>query len=434
MLFGIGIFLLGSVLCGLAWNMIVLIVFRAVQGIGAGAIQPTAMTIVGDLYSVAERARVQGYLSSVWAIAAVLGPTFGGSFSQYLSWRWIFFLNIPVAGLATWMLLARFRERDLVRARHRIDALGATLLTGGCTLLILGLLEGGVAWAWDSPASLAIFGLGAAMLAAFIPVEMRAPEPVLPLWVFRRAIFIGANLGSLAIGWVMIGYTSFIPDYAQGALGATAVVSGFVLAALSIGWPLASTFVGKIYLRIGFRATALLGGLTGLGGALLCLRLGVGTSLWYIAAATFVVGVGLGLMSAPALVAVQSAVDWDRRGVATGAIMFSRSIGSAVGAATLGAIANTATAHRLAHPPAALAGQLPPSADATRVLLGAHVDAGSPVVRFLRQALADATHNVMLCLVVVALAGAAAVLLLPARPSAEPEDPRTHHPSEGTDT
>src|SRR6185437_12639542 len=122
-------------------------------------------------------------------------------------------------------------------------------------LIILGLLEGGVAWEWGSPISLTIFGLGIAMLVVFVPVEMRAPEPVLPLWVFRRAIFIGGNLIALAIGWVMIGYTSFVPDYAQGVLGATAVMSGFVLAALSIGWPLAASFAGSIFMRIGFRLT-----------------------------------------------------------------------------------------------------------------------------------------------------------------------------------
>lgn len=418
MMFGIGVFLLGSVLCGVAWNMTALIVFRALQGVGAGAIQPTAMTIVGDLYSVEERARVQGYLASVWAIAAVLGPTFGGTFSQYLSWRWIFFLNIPVAGLATWMLMVRFRERSIERTRHRIDALGALLLTGGWTLIILGLLEGGVAWDWGSPTSLAIFGLGAAMLIVFVPVEMRAPEPVLPLWVFRRAIFIGGNLIALAIGWVMIGYTSFIPDYAQGILGASAVMSGFVLAALSIGWPLAASFAGTIFMRIGFRATALMGGAVTVIGALLCLELGIGTSLWFVAAATFVVGMGLGLMNSPSLVAVQSAVDWGERGVATGAMMFFRSIGSAVGAATLGAIANTTMANRMADAPAQIADQLPDSADATRVLLSGDVDPDSPVVRFLRESLSDATHGVMLSLVLVSIAAVGAVLLLPTRPLA----------------
>src|ERR1700761_2017738 len=167
MFFGIAVFLLGSVLCGVAWSMPALIAFRAVQGIGAGAVQPMSMTIVGDLYTVEERARVQGYLASVWGAAAVLGPTLGGVFSEYVSWRWIFFVNLPLGAVASVVLARRFLEKVKERKRHRIDYAGAGTLTAGCSLLILGLLEGGIEWAWVSVPSIVIFVVAVAMLVGF---------------------------------------------------------------------------------------------------------------------------------------------------------------------------------------------------------------------------------------------------------------------------
>ncbi|MFI5101207.1 MAG: MFS transporter, partial [Actinomycetes bacterium] len=182
--FGIGVFLLGSVLCGVAWSMPTLIAFRGLQGIGAGAVLPMTTTIVGDQYSVAERAKVQGYIASVWGISSVVGPTLGGLFAQYLTWRWIFFVNLPIGALAVWMLARHFSEQ-VTRTRHAIDAAGAVTLTAGCSLVILGLLEGGVSWSWTSWPSATVFGVGFVLLVVFVLVERRAAEPVLPLWVFR---------------------------------------------------------------------------------------------------------------------------------------------------------------------------------------------------------------------------------------------------------
>ncbi len=267
--FGIAVFLLGSILCGVAWSMPALIAFRAVQGIGAGAIQPISMTVVGDLYSVAERARVQGYLASVWGASSVIGPTLGGVFAQYLSWRWIFFVNIPLGAVAAWMLLRHFSEK-VTRRSHRLDYTGAGLLTVGCSLVILGLLEGGVSWAWGSAQSLLIFGVGAVLLLGFWLVERRAPEPVLPLWVFTRRTLAAGNLTAVAVGALTIGLSSYVPTYVQGVLGTGALVAGFALAALTVGWPLAATFSGRIYTRIGFRDTALIGAAVALVGTLLC--------------------------------------------------------------------------------------------------------------------------------------------------------------------
>ena len=213
MLIGVGVFVLGSLLCGLAWNMASLIAFRAVQGIGAGAVQPIGMTIVGDIYSVAERAKVQGYIASVWAVSSVVGPTLGGVFSDYASWRWVFLINLPIGALVLWMFWRRFDEQ-VTRADHRLDVTGAVLLSVGGAAVLLGLLEGGVHWAWTSPVSIALFGGAALALTAFVLVERRAPEPVLPLWVFRHRVILPAVLVSLVVGVLLIGLTSYIPLYA----------------------------------------------------------------------------------------------------------------------------------------------------------------------------------------------------------------------------
>ena len=346
MLVGIALFVLGSLLCGIAWGMGALIAFRAVQGLGAGAVQPVGMTIVGDIYSTAERAKVQGYIASVWAASSLVGPTLGGVFADYLSWRWIFFVNLPIGIAATWALWRSFHEK-VERKRHRIDYLGAGLLSVGGVLLLLGLLEGGVRWAWSSPTSVALFVVAAVLLAAFVLVERRAVEPVLPLWVFGNRVLNAANIGALVVGVLMLGLSSYVPLFAQGVLGTGAVVAGFALAAMTIGWPIAASTAGRFYLTIGFRATMLMGAAFGVAGSAILLTVDGSSSVWHLAAACFVIGVGLGFVASPSVVAAQSSVTWQFRGVATGATMFARSVGSSVGVAVFGAIANAVVASRL---------------------------------------------------------------------------------------
>ena len=411
---GIGIFLFGSVLCGVAWSMPLLIAARAVQGIGAGAVLPMTITIVGDLYSVAERSKVQGYVASVWGIASVVGPTLGGVFSDYISWRWIFFVNIPLGGLAAVLLWRSFHEK-IERREHQIDYLGAALLTIGCSLLILGLLEGGVAWDWSSATGIAVFVVGALALVGFVAVEQRAAEPVLPLWVFSRRVLIGGNLAGLAIGVVLIGLSSYIPTYSQGVLGSSALVAGLALAGMTLGWPLSAAYAGRAYLRVGFRTTAMAGSVLVVLGAVLVTLLGAGSSVWTVAAATFVVGLGLGLMSAPTIVAVQSVVEWERRGVVTATNMFCRNIGSAVGVAIFGAVANARLSDRLSHPPVALAGRLPPNNSAERLALSKTAAAKAPadVLDYVRGALFDASHHVFVGVLIASIAGVAVLWLMP---------------------
>ena len=244
MLLGIGLFVLGSLLCGIAWSMPALIVFRLVQGLGAGAVQPMGMIIVGDIYSLAERAKVQGYIASVWATASIIGPTLGGLITDVLSWHWIFFVNLPLGAAAAWVLWRRFDE-SVERRKHRIDYLGAGLLAAGGTLLLLGLLEGGVRWDWGSSLGVGIFVAAAALLALFVVVESRAAEPVLPLWIFQRRVLNAAASGSFIVGVLMLGLTSYVPLYAQSVLGHGALVAGLALASMTIGWPIAAATGGR---------------------------------------------------------------------------------------------------------------------------------------------------------------------------------------------
>nr|WP_255447633.1 MFS transporter [Schumannella sp. 10F1B-5-1] len=339
MLAGIALFLLGSILCGLAWSMPALIAFRAVQGLGAGAIQPMSMTIAGDIYTLAERAKTQGYMASVWAISSVVGPALGGVFAQLDAWRWIFFVNVPLCLLAGALLLRNFHEK-VEKRQHRIDYLGAALLTGALALLILGVLEGGQAWAWASLPSILVFGFGALLLAAALVVESRAAEPILPLRMLGRRLLVTTNLISLTLGAVVLGLTSYVPTYLEGAIGTPPLLAGAALAALTLGWPIAATLSGRLYLRFGFKRTVLIGMIGMLAGTLVLMLTAATPSVAMVAVAAFITGLGCGLIATPSLLAAQATATWGERGVVTGLNMFARSVGSAVGVAVFGAIAN----------------------------------------------------------------------------------------------
>ncbi|HWS59181.1 MAG TPA: MDR family MFS transporter [Actinotalea sp.] len=338
-LIGIGLFTLGSVLCGFAWSMPALIAFRAVQGLGAGAVQPMAITIAGDIYTIAERAKVQGYIAAVWGISAVVGPTLGGLFSEFASWEWIFFVNVPLGLLAAVLLVRSFHE-TVEHTTHRIDWLGGLLLTASLSLLLLALLEGGNAWAWASAPGLGTLAVGTALLVAFVLVERRAAEPVLPMWVLsRRLLATTAGVG-LGVGVILMGVTTYVPTFLETLTGVSPLVSGLTLAALTIGWPIAASNAGRVYLRIGFRSTVLIGcGVTILGAVLLAVT-SRSPDVAAVGLSCFVLGLGLGFVAAPSLIAAQASVDWGERGVVTGANMFARSIGSAVGVAAIGALVN----------------------------------------------------------------------------------------------
>lgn len=415
LMIGASIFLLGSMLSGLSWGMVPLIVFRGLQGIGAGAIQPVATTVVGDLYSIQERAKVQGLLSSVWGISSIVGPAIGGFFVQYVSWHWIFYINVPI-GIAALLMIGTYLTEQVAHHVHRIDYLGSSLLTASMVLIILELLEGGVGWAWASVPSIAVSAAGLFMLAAFLRVESRAPEPVLPLWVFQDRLLVGANLASFVVGILTIGLSSFLPTFVQGVLQGVPLVAGFTLAVMSIGWPLASGLSGQLYLRFGFQRTALVGSLvtvlSGVGFALL----GQHTTAPTAGLFSFVMGLGLGLMSSALIVAVQSAVGWNKRGVVTGANMFTRMLGSALGAAVYGSILNSVLAGQIASAPPGVKAHLPQGLNSESLTLGTNTPSANGVAQFLRHALYLGIHSIFEGVLAAALLGVVLVNLMPRDP------------------
>lgn len=429
LLAGIVIFILGSVLSGASWSMVTLILFRGVQGIGAGVIQPVISTVAGDLYSIEERARIQGWISSVWGISAVIGPAIGGFFTVYASWRWIFYINVPI-GIFAFGMIALYLHENIERRQHRIDYLGSVLLAFGVGLLILGLLSGGVQWDWLSWPSFLVFTLGVLLMAAFVWHQGRTAEPIMPLWVFSNRVLIGSNLATLALGLISIGLVTFLPTYAQGVLGVSAIVAGFALAVMSISWPLSSSFSGWLYMGIGFRNTALVGAIICLGASSIFVLLPEVTSIYVVATGSFIMGAGLGLLSTPLLVGLQSVVDWNRRGVITGSNLFARQLGQTVGAAIFGGIANASLLAWLAKAPSSIAGQLPRTIDTASQYLGngAHT-LPAEAEAYLREGLFQASHQVFLALAIISLASIIALVLTPVhfKPLAFAEDKQVSH-------
>ena len=336
---GVVVFLIGSALSAASWNMVALIGFRALQGLGAGSIGATVNTVAGDIYSVEERGRVQGYLSSVWGISAVVAPAVGGLFAEYASWRWIFLINLPLGALALVLILRGLHE-DVVRRRHHIDYAGASLVLLSVGMLILGLLEGGSTWAWDSVGSITTFAVAvvAGLAAAF--VERRAAEPMLPTWLWTRRLTAGTYAATATAGMIVIGLSVYLPNWGQQVLGLSPVAAGFVAATMSMTWPVSSAYSARLYLRIGFRNTALVGALLAIVAGVILSLLTSGAAVWQAVLGTAVMGAGMGLLFTPLIVGLQNTVGWSQRGTITGGTMFARFLGQSLGAAAYGAVFN----------------------------------------------------------------------------------------------
>ncbi|RLQ90610.1 MDR family MFS transporter [Falsibacillus albus] len=337
---GILLFLTGSTLCGYSGSMTQLIIFRFIQGLGAGAVLPIATTIVGDIYSKEERAQIQGYLSSVWGISAIMGPAIGGFLVQYVDWKYVFWINIPL-GLLSIAGLILFLHEDIEKKKPSIDYAGAILLTAAISSIMIVLVEGGVHWAWTSYQVIGLIVLFILAFSAFIWQERRVENPMMPFEIWRnKSIFI-ANSVSLTTGVMLIGLSSFLPTFVQGVMEKSATIAGFTLTAMSIGWPISSALAGKLLLKIGFRATSLMGGASlVIGGVLFVYMTPEAGPIW-AACGSFFVGVGMGLTSTAFIVSIQSNVDWKKRGIATASNMFMRNLGNTVGAALLGGLLNS---------------------------------------------------------------------------------------------
>ncbi len=395
------IFLIGSAASALAWDMTSLIVFRGLQGLGAGSIMATVNTLAGDLYSIRERARVQGWLSSVWGVAAVVGPMLGGALAEYVSWRWIFLINLPIGALAIGLIACFLHEKPQHR-QPRVDFAGAGLMMCAGCVLIFGLLEGGQAWPWWSAPGIGVFALAALLIAATVWVERRAAEPIMPGWLWRDRVLAGTNLSMIGMGMVLMGPTAYLPTFGQSVLGLGAIGAGFVLASMSIGWPLASALSGSLYLRIGYRDAGICGALLIVTATFAFLVLPNPMQVWLLVLDQVVLGAGFGLLSTPFLVGVQSAVGWRKRGTVTGANIFSRYLGQTLGAAIFGAIFNNAVRTQLANAPASLRADLPQHVDAVvDSLHGGRLPWLAD--EYLRQAILLATEHVYIGLTVIAV-------------------------------
>lgn len=346
LVFGVLVFLLGSLACAMSWNMNTLILFRAIQGLGAGSIMATVNTIAGDLFSVKERAKIQGYLSSVWGISAILGPTLGGVLTEWMNWRWIFLINIPLGGLALFFLIRFFKEKVEVK-NVKIDYWGAVLIVGTLSALLIFLLESGQRWPWLSWQTFLLCMLILCLGYLTYQVESKRDDAILPIWIWKDKSLALTNLSMIGMGILVMGPEAFLPTYIQTSLGLGIISSGLILACMSIGWPLASSLSGQIYLKIGFRNTALLGASI--------ITLACGSFLWMpipspiylLMILQIVIGMGFGFLSTPSLVGAQSRVGWGQRGVVTSSIIFSRNLGQSVGATLLGVIFHGTISHQI---------------------------------------------------------------------------------------
>ncbi|MFC9911853.1 MFS transporter [Streptomyces sp. NPDC127197] len=380
---GASVFLLGSLLCALAWNMWALIAFRIVQGLGGGALQGTVQTLAADLYPLKERPKIQAKLSTVWAVSAVAGPAVGGVLTAYADWRWIFLVNLPIGGLALWLIVRHLHEpQRKTDARARVDWAGALVVFACGGVLLTALVQGGVAWAWLSPPSIALLGTGLAFVVLVFFVERRAAEPIIPGWVWRRRTIAAVNLALGALGLLMVAPAVFLPTYAQSVLGLGPVAAGFVLSVWTLSWPVSAALSQHVYRRIGFRNTAMLG----IGTATLILLafplLPYPGEAWQPALLMLLLGAALGLFQLPLIVGVQSTVGWDERGTATASILFCRQTGQTLGASVFGAVAN-----------GVLAGRLGDAGDLDAIAHGLGTGAASETTR---RAVADAVHAVYL--------------------------------------
>jgi EmrB/QacA subfamily drug resistance transporter len=333
----VALFLLGSALSGLSHSLEQLIFFRFLQGLGAGGVSPVAITITGDIYSLEERAKMQGLFSAVWAFASLAGPLLGGWITVAFSWRWIFYLNIPF-GIASAVLVHRYLKEEPQRREHKLDILGTVSLTAAVTLLLVGLIEGPGEWGWTNPRTLAAFAVSIVSLIVFFWQENRAPEPMLPLSLFKNRLIAVSSVGNTLLGGMLFCLTAYVPMFAQGVLGGTAMDAGTVLTPILVAWPIASTLTGRVLMKVGYRPFAIAGGFTMLAGGILLAVVDGGTTRSWIMVAMVVLGFGLGFTSMPYLLGVQNAVPWNLRGVATGSVQFFRSIGGAILVAALGAL------------------------------------------------------------------------------------------------
>jgi EmrB/QacA subfamily drug resistance transporter len=406
---GTTLFLIGSMLSGLAQTMEQLIWFRAFQGLGAGSIITITYTIIGDIYPFEERGKVQGWMSGIWGISGILGPLTGGFLVDYVSWHWIFYMNLPF-GIVSIVLIWKFLHEHLEKKRKYIDYPGVFTFTVSMSALLYAILSGGTTHPWNSPLILGMLAAALAGLASFLYIEAKSPEPMLPLKLFViRPIFV-ANLAGFLLAAVLVAISFYIPLWIQGVYGQGATGSGVTMIPMAIGWPLGAAVSGRLLARIGIRTTSLIG-LTMLviSGFWLAV-ITVNTPHWSLFVMMFLVGLGFGFTFTSFTGAVLSAVDWNLRGTAMATNTFIRTLGQTLGIAAFGTLFNRSLT---------VANELQ-GEDVNQVLNPEEAQLLAPeVLHALREALASGLHQVFLVLAVLVVVSLAATLWYPRRTERE---------------
>ena len=332
------IFLCGSVLCGLAQSMLQLILFRALQGLGAGGLMVVTLAVVGDIIPPRERGRYQGFFGAVFGVATVVGPLLGGFFVDNLSWRWIFYVNLPVGAIALSVIAAAFHTRTTT-TRHAIDYLGAALLAGSLAAVVLFTSLGGTTWAWSSPKIVALIVVSVVLLPLFILVESRAAEPILPLSLFRNHTFAVTSAIGFIVGFALFGAVTYLPLYLQVTKGSSPTVSGLQLTPLMAGVLVTSIVSGQLISRLGrYRMFPIAGTALVAVAMFLLSRLEAGTATWVAAVFAAILGLGLGMVMQVLVLAVQNSVSPSVMGVATSGSTLFRQIGGSIGVSLFGTI------------------------------------------------------------------------------------------------
>jgi EmrB/QacA subfamily drug resistance transporter len=398
---GIAFFLLGTLLSGFSTSMTQLIAFRAVQGLGAGALVPLAMTIIGDIFTLRERAKMQALFSGVWGLSSLVGPFIGGFITDQISWRWVFFINLPI-GIITALIIGIALKEPPRHEKPVIDYAGAGLLMIAITLLMLALVEGGAQLSTIfSPTNLLLFGSAIALLIVFFLVEKKAKDPIIPFELFQnRTVTVSVTAGFLA-GVSMFGAITFIPLFAQGALGASATEAGSLLTPLMLSWVILSVVGGRLLLRIGYRTISLTGFVILTAGFVFLAMFERETPRFWLYLDLVLIGAGLGLTMLTLLIAVQQAVDRTKLGVATSLNQFSRAIGGAFGVAIMGAVLTAGLSTELNNAAQSGKGDLSPAqaeqlASNPNALIDEHERESLPneIFEILQQAMAVSIHRV----------------------------------------
>ena len=421
---GIAVFLLGSILSGLSGTMTQLIVFRAIQGLGAGALVPLGMTIIGDIFTLKERAKMQAYFSGVWGISSVIGPFIGGIITDQLSWHWVFYINVPI-GIAAALIIGLALKEPKLTEKPSIDYAGATLLIVSISLLMLALVEGGVSVAtFFSMQNILLLASAIVLLVIFGWVENRAKDPLIPFELFRnRTVSVSVGAGFLA-GVAMFGAISFIPLFAQGALGSTATEAGSLLTPLMLSWVSMSVVGGRLLLKIGYRTIAIMGFVLLTTGFIFLALYQIETPRFWLYIDLILIGAGLGWTMLTLLIAVQQAVERSKLGTATSLNQFARAIGGAFGVAIMGTVLTAGLATNLNS--AAQSGnanlsveQAAAFAENPNALIDpqAKADLSVETLRILQNAMATSIHKVFWVGAILSILALLVAFLLPSKPS-----------------